>query len=71
MGVGAKVEEDVKTRTVTVREGEATGGIDWSYKFSDHFTGISGSGQQQEACAVAMARLRQLCSGGEWQATTG
>lgn len=57
----------MKTKTVTVREGEYLGPVDWSYDFSQHYTTNSHPTESMEA---DLARLHELCDGGEWEATT-
>lgn len=57
----------MKTRTVTVREGEYLGPVDWNYNFRSHFDSRS---LPEKACQESVESLRRLTSGGEWQATT-
>ncbi len=61
----------MKAYTVTKYEGELLGPVDWSYNFRSHFDGCcSDDAARQRCCEEAVARLRSLCDGGEWQATT-
>lgn len=57
----------MKTRQVTVREGEYLGPVDWNYNFRGDFGCHT---TPDKDCTEAVERLRQLCSGGEWRATT-
>lgn len=59
----------MKTRQVTEYIGEDVGPVDWNYDFFSHFSGFCGS-DKESYCAKHVERLRLLCNGEEWEATT-
>ena len=60
----------MKTTTVTKREGEFLGLVDWDYDFASHFTGYGNPEIAARFCEEAVKMLRLLSAGGSWQATT-
>lgn len=61
---------EMKTRTVTVHEGELLGPVDWSYNFLSHFDCCScDDAGKRNRCDEKVAQLRQLETG-DWEATT-
>lgn len=59
----------MKTKTVTVREGEYLGPVDWSYDFSQHDWKHSG-GTNPEKVERCVEMLRRLGSDMQFEATT-
>jgi hypothetical protein len=65
----------MKSRTVTVTEGERVGDVDWTYNFRQHFDNLcADDARRDEACASSVERLREIAaavaSGVDVQATT-
>lgn len=64
----------MKTRTITVREGEKVGPVDWDYDFASHDWHHRGGCTNPEVVSRSESALRELCDGlargEEWQATT-
>ena len=64
----------MKYHTVTVREGEKVGPIDWAYNFGGHAWGPGRGGANPELVAANTELLRtleeSLASGERWEATT-
>ena len=64
----------MKTKTVTVNEGEWLGPIDWSYDFDSHAWGPGKAGTNPEIIERNQEMLRSLEEGlkrgEEWEATT-
>lgn len=58
----------MKTYTITKREGEYLGPVDWDYDFLSHFSGYCGH-DREAYCQEHIERLRKLLDGGEWEAT--
>lgn len=60
----------MKTRTVTVREGELLGSVDWDYDFLQHYRNHGCSNERKvELCERAKALLRQIeANPGPWDA---
>lgn len=51
----------MRTYTTTVREGEKTGAVDWSYNFRQHFDNLCTSDAgRDEACARQVAKFREI-----------
>lgn len=51
----------MRTRTVTVREGENVGPIDWSYDFLSHFASYCTSDERRaDLCARSIEQLRTV-----------
>lgn len=51
----------MKTKTVTVREGELLGPIDWNYDFLQHFQNYSASPEyQRDSCEKCKQLLRLI-----------
>jgi len=62
----------MKTKTVTVHEGELLGPVDWSYDFCQHFNGYGANeARTQAACDKAVENLRALAANpAGYEATT-
>lgn len=60
----------MKTKTVTVHEGEYLGPVDWNYDFRQHDWDHGGA-MNPQLIAPRVNMLRQLTDGRGWSAATG
>lgn len=60
----------MKSRTVTVCEGEYLGPVDWDYDFSQHAWGPNKSGVNPACIEQGKKLLRELTAPGSWLAMT-